>query len=104
MSDSFGKRLLKNAGIIGTAMMGISIVSLTNDAFRIGWVAPAKKILEQYILIRESISGVVSPFIIDVLSVVRDLFNIRLTLSPNWADLLLLMMVYLAARVKSYIS
>lgn len=94
----------KNLGIVGSVVASLSIVSLVSSGFNVGWTEPFRKVLEQYFVITNNIKFLIEPHVVPLLQWTANTLGIRLSLGPNWADLLLLMMVYLGSRVKAYAS
>lgn len=88
--------------MVGSLLGGISAVSLVSSGFQVGWVEPMKKILEQYFVITNNIRHITEPYVVPVFQAIAAAFEVQLSLGPNWADILLLMMVYLGSRLKAY--
>lgn len=99
---SYWKSLSRNLGFIGSCVGGISAVSLICSGFNVGWATPLKKVLEQYFVITSNLRSLIEPYVVPVFQALADMFTIRFFFGPHWADILLLMMVYLGSRVKSY--
>ncbi len=85
-------------------MGGISLVSLISSGFNIGWVEPLRKIVEQYLIITNTVRYAVEPFIVPAFNAFAEFFFLKITIGPRWPDVFLLMLIYLGSRVKSYFA
>lgn len=94
----------KRLNVVTSFMGGLSLVSLFNTGFNIGWVQPFRQIVEQYLVITNNVRYAVEPFIVPAFKALSELFAVNITFGANWPDIFLLMIIYLGSRVKSYIS
>jgi hypothetical protein len=104
MHDSLARKILKNSGFVGSAMIGVSLVSLIDSGFSIGWAHPIDKILDQYHTIMINAEYILRPSLQLILDAVNRIFRVDLNFSDNWSNVFVLMMIYLTSRIKSYVS
>lgn len=97
-------KLKKNVGYVGSLMGGISLLSLINHGFTIGWVDPLRRILEQYLVLTNTVRYVLEPCVVPAFKFLANVFSIRLVVGPWWPDILVLMLIYLGSRVKAYVA
>lgn len=100
----YWSQLSQNIGFVGSALGGISIVSLICSGFNVGWTVPLQKILEYYQTIMANIRAIFEPLFLPVLEQLAKFLNFQFTFGPQWTDIFVLMAIYLGSRVKSYFS
>lgn len=102
MSQGFSARIKRNVGFVGSVMLGLSLVLLIDEGFRVGWAGPFKKIIYQYENIIENIDYLVEPFAKIFVESLSKITKFRLELREEWANIFLLSFIYLGSRIRSY--
>lgn len=85
-------------------MGGLSLISLVNSGFKVGWVEPLRKVVEQYLVLTNTVRHAVEPYLVPAFNALAEALTIKLSFGPRWPDILLLMLIYLGSRVKSYVA
>jgi uncharacterized membrane protein len=83
---------------------GLSLISLIDSGFRLGWVDPLRKVVEQYLVLVNTVRHAVEPFVIPAFAALAKALDLDLTFGPRWPDVFVLMLIYLGSRVKSYFA
>jgi hypothetical protein len=97
-------KLRTSLGFVSSLMGGLSLISLLTSGFKVGWVEPLRKVVEQYLVLTNTVRHVVEPYVVPAFNALAEAMNIRLLFGPRWPDVFLLMLIYLGSRVKSYMA
>ena len=88
---------------VNSILGGLSLVNLISSGFMIGWIEPLRKVVEQYLVITNTVRHAVEPFVVPTFKALAEALNLTVTFGPRWPDIFLLMLIYLGSRVRSYI-
>lgn len=103
-SNRFALKSLKGLGLVSSVFGGLSILSLVNYGFSIGWTQPFRWMIEKYLELTSSFKYYTEPYILPLFEYLTQNFFVEINYGANWPDIFLLMIIYLGARVKSYFS
>lgn len=97
------RRLITLTVTIGlSGLGGLSLLSLIANGFSLGWAIPIYRVIQQYEIVVETIRELSGPLLEPLFDALAGVLHFNFDLASHWPDIVLMMFIYLRARIGSY--